>query len=320
MKNTKYLWSTVLVLLAVVACKDDSLQPLPIDSFKSGGAGGVFMRQVQTISGIFNAEALSTANFSLVLEAVDGKQGSSIESIDFYASFVDKTPGNGTNNLAEKFVKNIPYAGTFAVDATSNLPRGTVTVTYNECVAALSLTPAQVDRTDQFIIRQAVKLKDGRVFSSDNTSSALLTGGFYLSPFRNIVSVSCPSQVQNVEVTYVTTVVDDGSGGSPSSCATKPTGTVTLTGQDGQIRLADASFGYYKCAFGVTASTGVTLNDVCRLVFFTGADQFGTVFTIASATVAGPKLTLNITTNFGENIIIELTKKDGTNWPSDIRV
>ena len=236
-----------------------------------------------------------------------------------FASFKDKTPANGTNNKAEKLVKNIKYDGTFEIDATSQLPRGTISITYNESVAALGLTPVQIDRTDQFTIRQAVKLKDGRVFSSNNASSALLTGAFYQSPYRNIVSVSCPSLTQNIEVTYKTTVLDDGSGGPPAGCPTPQTGTLKLTGQDGQIKLPDASFGYYKCAYGVTASTGITLNDVCRLLFFTGADQYDTVWTIEAVTVAGSKVTLDMRTNFAENIIVELTKKDGTSWPLDLR-
>jgi len=319
MKRFKIILTVFISILAITSCRDNDLLPLPIDTFNSGGAGGVYMRQVKIVSGIFNAESLNTAVFTITLEAVDGKQGASIESIDLFASFRDITPGNGTNDKTEKFVKNIKYDGTFAIDATSQLPRGTISITYNESVAALGLTPAQVDRTDQFTIRQAVKLKDVRVFSSNNASSALLTGAFYQSPYRNIVSVSCPSLVQNVEITYKTTVLDDGSGGPPSGCPAPLTGSLTLTGQDGQIKLSDASFGYYKCAFGITASGGITLNDVCRLLFFTGADQFDTMYSIDAVTVAGSKVTLDITTNYAENIIVELTKKDGTNWPTDLR-
>lgn len=319
MKKIRFGLVLTIILIAV-SCRDNDLLPLPMDKFNSGGSGGVYMRQVQIVSGIFNAESLNTALFSLKLEAVDGKAGSSIESIDMYTSFVDKTPSNGENNVTEKFVKNVPYAGNFEIDPTSKLPRGVISMTFNEALAKVGLTLAQVDRTDQFIIRHAVKLKDGRVFSSNNASSALLTGAFYQSPYRNIVSVSCPSQVQNVEVTYVTTVLDDGSGSAPAACLPSLTGTLTLTGQDGQIKLEDASFGYYKCAFGVTASGGITLNDVCRLMFFTGADQFDTVWTLSSVSVSGAVLTLDMTTNFGENIIVVLTKKDGTSWPSDIRI
>jgi len=195
----------------------------------------------------------------------------------------------------------------------SGLPRGVLSVTFTEVRTALGLTEAQIDRTDQFIIRQAVRLKDGRVFSSNNTSQAMLTGAFYQSPFRNIVSVSCPSLLQGVSGTYRTTTV-------APDCGDVQTGTFTFGGKDGQIPLPDASFGMYDCAYGLAASSGGTLNDVCRLLFLTGADQFDTIYEIESVVVAGNRFTLELSTNFGELFFVEFTRTDGQNWPSDLRI
>jgi hypothetical protein len=308
-----------LGLVLAVSCRDEGTYPLPIDQFNTGGAGGVFMRQLEVLSGIFNDETRPTANFAIRVEAVDGKQGSSIENIDVLAEFIDRTEANGTNNRTERLVKTIPFAGNFEIDATSQLPRGVISVTLTEVRNALQLTDAQLDRTDQFIIRHAVRLKDGRVFSSNNTSQAMLTGGFYQSPFRNIVSLSCPSTIEG-ELDYRTTVTALGPGGSLSSCAPAVTGTITLSGRDGQYRLSDASFGMYACAYSDNPATGVTLNDVCRLLFFTGADQYDIIYEITAATVNGTRLTLNISNDYGDVYSVELTRKDGRNWPSDIRI
>lgn len=318
-KHLKKILFLFLGIAFAISCRDEETYPLPIDKFNSGGAGGVFMRQLEVISGIFNDETRATANFSIRVEAVDGKQGASVENIDILAEFIDKTPGNGTNSRAERLVKTIPFEGNFSIDATSGLPRGVIGATLTEVRAALGLTDAQLDRTDQFIIRHAVRLKDGRVFSSNNTSQAMLTGSFYQSPFRNIVSLSCPSTISG-ELDYRTTVVALGPGGSLSSCAPAVTGTITLDGRDGQYRLSDVSFGMYDCAYGDNPATGVTLNDVCRLFFFTGADQYDIIYELTSATVSGTRLTLGISNDYGDVYTVELTRKDGRNWPADIRI
>lgn len=309
-KNLAVLW---FLLALAPGCRDESTFPLPIHEFNRGGAGGVYLRQVEIISGIFNDEARATAHFAVRVEAVDGRGGATIEHIELLASFRDLTPQNGILTRPETLIKTLPFEGNFTTDATSGLPRGTLSVTFNEVRTAMGLTDAQVERTDQFIIRQAVRLKDGRIFSSNNTSQAMLTGAFYQSPFRNIVSVSCPSQLQGVSGTYRTTTV-------APACGAVQTGTFSFDGKDGQIPLPDASFGMYNCAYGLAASTGVTLNDVCRLLFFTGADQFDTIFEIESVVVSGTRFTLEITTNFGELFFVEFTRADGQNWPADLRI
>lgn len=257
MKYLKFVISTVLLMVAAVACRDESKLPFDYENPKYGA----YAKIIEVPSGSFLANdapgyPLNTAvsRFIITLEVRDVKKGGLLEEYEFKAKFVD-------NNVPilerdEQTVAVIP-ASAFTKDPESGYPRATITVESAAILTALSLTASQVNGGDVFEIRHILRLKDGSEFTNTNTSGTVAGGAFFNAPMFNAVSVLCPSDLAG-SYNAVTDWIDYY--GYPGA----NTYTVNLTAASGigQYNIPDLSGGMEPIVWG-TPPVPAVIEEVC---------------------------------------------------------
>ncbi len=317
MKN-KYIFITVLFLMALgFSCTDTSKYPVNFDDLNNSNAGT--LKQIAQTSVAFNKYDLANARYEVLVEANDAGRGTIFTKVDLYVDYADRTPTstNGDNSKAEKLLKSFP-ASDFVKDATTGLPRLALVATATETLALLGLTTAELEGSDQFTFRQAMVFPDGRVFSSNNVQTAISSlGGVYKSPFANVVSVICPSDLGGT-VNYSTIVTASGNPGSfpITPCLPGPvTGTTPFAEEGpGRYAIGDATFGQYDCVWSDTPAEGTFLNDACNVLSITGSDKYGLIYSWVIVSNDGTNLKINWSNDYGDAGTTTLTRT-GKTWP-----
>lgn len=187
MKRTKILSLSLLALLGSCAESDNA-----IDELFDNTERGAVLRTISVNNPNFSISDLNSS-FSVTLEAQDAEMGNLVESMDVYVSFTDKTPGKPDANDYSKdevFVENVPVSewGT----STLGLPQIDYAITFGDALSALSLTESEFAGGDEFDIRFALKLKDGRVFTNTDGNGNIFTGSYFRSPFSYRSPIVCP--------------------------------------------------------------------------------------------------------------------------------
>lgn len=221
MKNTlKYL---IVFFLAAftVSCEDEDKNPFDVAALDNGAV----LRTIAIKSGSIDLFNLNAAKFEVELEFFAGGEGqdnSLLESVDVFLRFRDNTSSNGTNDVAELLLRNIP-ASAFQ-EGPSGFPRTTLIVTAGDALSALGLEQDEIDGGDIVAIRLALKLTTGQVFSSENRSGDL-PGPFFASPFAYDAPIVCNLPTTLFTGSYQATIIEDGNPFGPSI----PEGVYTIT-------------------------------------------------------------------------------------------
>ncbi|MCU0389668.1 MAG: hypothetical protein MUE81_00980 [Thermoflexibacter sp.] len=181
MRYIKILSLFLTLGLFTGACKTEMIEQIDVFSLQTGA----YMRHLTpwpfgTLT--FSKATLSAGQIAFSLEAVDAQRGTLFASYDLTARFVDRTPANGTNSVANRAFITIP-ASSFSPDASSGYPRGSMTIRAADLIRTLGLTEANVSPTDAFEIEGVMRLTDGRSFSERTSDPDILGGNFYRSPF-----------------------------------------------------------------------------------------------------------------------------------------
>jgi len=322
MKN-KIKYITVLFLMALgFSCTDESTYPIDFDLVNNSNAGILSQITTPTTSVTFDKTDIPNARYEVVLQANDRDRGKLFTKVELFVSFIDRTPGNGTNNKAEVLMQTY-QASEFVADPTTGLPRITINKTAIETIALLGLdVVTEVDGSDQFFFRHAMHFPDGNIYTSTNVNTAISAlGGVYKSPFGNIVAVVCPSDLGGM-IDYVSTITLGGAGsagsGTATGCVEPIVGTTewTVTGP-GIYEIGDASFGVWNMdclAYG--NSVGNTLSDACNVLAISGTDQYGDSYTWTNLVVSPDGLTLSFDwgNTWGDGGHVVLTRP-GKTWP-----
>ena len=194
--NLKYRLLLVgMVGLLFTACEDSDKV---IDQIFEAETRGAALRTVSVLS---NSVAINSAtnvlvdgeNFGVILEHQDNEGGALLQELEVYLRFEDNTDDDVDNSVAEMQIGTIP-----ASDFTTGefgLPRVEYSITAQEMQTQLGLSDSQIGLGgDQFVVRFATNLTDGRSFSfADN--SGTLTGAFFSSPFQYFTTVVCAPSV-----------------------------------------------------------------------------------------------------------------------------
>jgi hypothetical protein len=146
---------------------------------------GAVLRTIAIPNPTFNFLDTSSI-WSVELEEQDAKNGALFQEIEL---FVRHTNSVTETTSAEVALKTIS-ASTFS-PGPNGLPRGTVSASFAEVLAALDLNPGDYFSADQFTIRLVVVLTDGRTYS-DNASGGVTGGSFFSSPYSYSVQFACP--------------------------------------------------------------------------------------------------------------------------------
>lgn len=312
MKHRNKIFVVLFLLGLGFSCTDESTYPVNFNELNNSNGG--ILSQVNVISVAFNKFDLANAKYEVVLEANDRDRGKLFASVDIFVAYVDRTPSspNGNNSKAEVKLMTVP-SSSFAVDATTGLPRATITATAPATLTALGLVAGELEGSDQFVYRQAMNFPDGRVFSANNVTTAIASsGGVYKSPFQNVVSVVCPSDIGG-SINYTTVVTAAVVSIAPCQPSVSGTTTWAVLGP-GSYAVGDATFGQYACAWNDNPATGVVLTDACNILSLSGSDQYGLLYTFVITANDGTTLTINWSNDYGDAGTTQLTRT-GKTWP-----
>jgi hypothetical protein len=190
MKYLKILSIVSLIGLAAMGCES----PLANErfnelEFEQGG----YMRIFSPFPVLAATFSVSKANLTgtkleLVHEAVTSGGGERFASYELVIRFVDTTPANGSNAVADRPLRTIA-ASTFTKNATTGYPQATMIITGQEALTAVGLTAAQISAGDRFEVRGTMVLTDGKRYNASNTGANITGGAFYSSPFFYRINV-----------------------------------------------------------------------------------------------------------------------------------
>ena len=186
MKLNKFITFTAILMIVIgIGCRDKGLYPLPYDDREVGA----YIRLYSQTSNVIDLNDLANSGLDATFEAVDENGGQNIQEFRILVSH-----RRGASLSGEVAVKTIPGASFVKVTEPtfSEYTRAKVRVTANETLAALASAsgfPGAFAAADQVIYRGVMVLKDGREFTSTNTTPNITGGQFYSASFVYTLTV-----------------------------------------------------------------------------------------------------------------------------------
>lgn len=302
-----------MLTIVVASCADENLKP--IVTFDDAGHGA-YVRLVSEV-GERSVDFFDIPNsqYEYSVDFVDEKAGTLVATYLVELTYEDV---NGTDSQGP-----IEYK-TYAASAFTTSEAGfkavdNVVIKATEMLTALGLTEADVSQADKFIINGSIIMTNGNVHKGSN-SSATIHGAAFQGHFDVTLAVVCPSSLEGTH-TYVGTA---GWCGAADYVATAGT-TVWVAEANGVFSVEDGdySFGAYDGCYGDgTPESGqswpegnLRINDLCNTLFWTGASQWGEIYTFDAVSVSGAELTLTWHNDYGEGGTSIITREGGANWP-----
>jgi hypothetical protein len=327
MKINKIGFGFLLSLMWVFSACVDFVEPnIPYKTFNTG----LYLRTISGGTGqSFNFFNLSSGKFSVEVEAVDGEEGETLETVEFFVRHRRLIPGVGftfkptgttsqVNQVAigtltkDKFVKATENPN----HPTTRYLRGKYEITLSAILNALSMSIGDVGAGDAFEIRLKAKDKFGRVFDDTNRSADVQGGFFYRSPFRYDVPVVCPSDLAGKYRS-----VNVGATGPDGSCSGPVETEITLTrvGTTTSYTISDASFGYWSCIGDTWGNGNVRLNDSCGNLSLSGLDKYSLSYSMVFKSVSPQELVFVWKNAYGESGTVTLYSNPGKPWPDNLK-
>jgi hypothetical protein len=312
MNKLKYILGFCMVM-TIQSCTDFVDPAIPYGGFETG----VYLRTISSSPNV-NFFALSTANFDLIVEAVDEENGNLVQEVDVFVS-----RRRGATVTPEAQLTTIDRSA-FASTSESKYLRAEINVSISSALSAMGFTTADIEGGDFFEFRLSLLDTKGRIFTNTNLSADASGGVYYKSPFFYRVPVVCPSDLggtYDYETTNIACANCPPSYPGVAGCLAEApiTGSGTLTDLGGgRYTVTDATFGQYGCAWDDNPAAGVTLIDACNIVSTGGSDQYGLVYTFVIVSNDGTDLTIDWSNDYGDSGTTVLTRTDGKTWPLDL--
>ena len=304
--------SILFVVLSLFACSEGDKV---IDQVLSGTEIGGGVLRTLTISSPTIALGNASSKFAAVVEIQDVNKSLDTDKIDIYVRFKDNNLADGNNTKAEVLLKTIP--STSFTPGTREFLTASIEVTLTELKSKLAITDAQYTGGDQFIVRLAQVMKDGKVFTSTNTAGTVKGSAFFSSPFEYNANVVCPITESLAGThTYVTNNMKAGGATLPGTV----TGSVvfTETSTAGVYTPSDLSFGMFEEAgYDKAFKTGSSkITWFCNNLVAGGTDQYGDSYTYKIVAASGNSITINWVNTYNDSGTTVLTRQGGANWPA----
>ena len=184
--NYKIFTALAFTSLLFLACDDGDAIP---DEILTTTTNGAVLRTINVVSNELPIGS-SDGFFGVDLEIQSRDNGSLVDAVEVFATFLDNTPDNGVGATSDEVMVETISSSEFTIGRAS-LPQLSYTISLPELLSATGLTEPEIDGGDQFQVRFELVLSDGRRFSvADNTNT--LTGAFFSSPFIYNSTVVCP--------------------------------------------------------------------------------------------------------------------------------
>ncbi len=211
-------------------------------------------------------------------------------------------------------------------DATFNYGNGSVNVFANPDKPERSAAGWLV-AGDKFELGWIIYTEDGRKF--DAWSPSICAEEFPNSSCTVKWAVICVSELAG-ELDYVhSNFIEGTGGGAGNAIAGDTTGTVTwapatdATGKvlAGKYTTTDASFGlfpflgYLPEGVGTPDAEDLLILDACNVITIAGTGGYGDTYKYEFSGVNGATITVKWVNSYGDGGILQLTRKDGKNWP-----
>ncbi|NAY92858.1 hypothetical protein GTQ34_13125 [Muricauda sp. JGD-17] len=187
MKKIKIYLILAMGLAFTISCTEaDEI----VDQVQETVSRGLVLRTVASLGDDFSISDTESV-WGRTLEVQDIEGGALLSEIDIYVSFSDTTIEEGDPDLST----DEGLIGTVSASSFSpgpfGFPRGDISFTYAEAIAASGVDFDDIDGGDVFNFRLEATLTDGRVFTN-NAAGTVANGSFFSSPFAYTSPVVCP--------------------------------------------------------------------------------------------------------------------------------
>ncbi len=326
-----YPYALVALMVFFTACEQDRAFP----EFADVQTGAV-PRQIGDTEGTFDFENIDGSQLTFTVEFYDVNQGRDVSSYSWAVTYAGMGPASIKSFDSSQFSPN-----------SDGFPQITITITFNEVLAALGITSDGIVPGESFTLLGSITMNDGRVFDANNTTSnvqgqPLFNGLFQIR--QGVENVPCFSKLagtfdaaaaatnqmagigwDDCDGNNFTTTVIWNAEHDPEVFGTG-TYFVESLNANGEVR-DDVSMGiYYTCYTSSQTNDGgnlplgdVRVNDDCGSLFFTGSSQWGELYSFNAVSANGADLTLDIVNDYGEGGSVRLTRQDGMDWPGDLK-
>ncbi|PZX53290.1 hypothetical protein LV85_01708 [Algoriphagus chordae] len=311
----KYSFGLLLGALVFLSSCRDFVEPnIPYSEFDTGA----YLRTIARTSTTFNFFDLANSKFALTLEVVDAEDGATLETVAINVQHRRLIPGVGLEYTpTEPVLIKTLSASDFATNTESRFLRSSFEISADEAIAAVGLTPADIEGGDVFEFSMVLTDKFGRTFNRENVSGNIAGAPFYDSPFQYFVSVICPSDLGGT-FEYTATDMDSVYGSCPGTIS----GTITfapITTSPGSYRISDGTFGFWNCYGDSWGSGDVRLNDACGTLTMSGADKYGASYSMTLVSVDDTNLVLTWLNSDGETGTATIKSNADKPWPSNLK-
>ena len=178
---------------------------------------GAVLRTISS-SGEYNFYSPNESVFDLTIEEHDVENGALMQNVEIYLSH------NSGSEVLHKTLQPTDFT-----TGPVGLPRTNIKLSLSEAVTALGLSSTQYTGGDQIKIRLQLNLKDGRSFSSGDTTGSL-TGSYFASPYEYNQVIKC-IPLSAVPGIYTFVLSDSyGDGWQGSHLKVTVDGTITYYG------------------------------------------------------------------------------------------
>lgn len=190
-KTFKYSLLAVFMILATIACRDEEAVRFP--DFVSGASARLVLYPERSF---INFDDINNAAIAFDLYTVNNN----IDEVVYTATFTEASDPEA----------DYPSVDVITVKG-SDFVNGKVTeieITAEELAQALGLPggAAYFEGGDNILFEAAVKLTDGRVFDASNSAPSITGGGNASFTTQFTAYVGCPSNVEAIEGTYISTM------------------------------------------------------------------------------------------------------------------
>lgn len=305
MKKLFYI-PAVIGMLVLSSCADENLAPLAVFDTLQKGA---YPRQVEVVNTEFDLANPSTSAVAYTVEFVDLEKGNLVDQYVINASFKDNS--GGTNTKASTVYKTFSQSD-FTTNA-DGFRQISITIPLSDLLTLFGLTINDVSSGDDFVIQTQLKLTDGSVFGSANSTDTV-KGGAFRSLFDITAKATCPLASGKFVGDYKLELTTADVGGfGPIFGAAPP--NVTLALVSGSSTKRSFKFTYLPDDYAFGPYT-VTLEFACDKVFVssinTGVGCGGGSITIVQGDVTGFNLADDSTIEFN---LVEFDKDGGCGVP-----
>ncbi|MBP2830952.1 hypothetical protein J8281_02030 [Aquimarina sp. U1-2] len=331
----------IILIGCIVSCSsDDKTVDIILDQVTSGGVLRTIDIDNNMIYNNLTTQFEEDANYILTIEEQDKEGGELLKEVDIFVSFIDNTrvDTNGDNKIDENDVNLTTEEALFKTLTPSDfqpgergVPISIITFTAEELIAFTEVAEGSIQGKDDFKLRFALELTDGRTFSVDDANGNVSGGSYFSSPYTYRTTIGC-TITETLAGTYDYEVISLTSApGGLSNCSetTFPTGQVTWSETDdrGKYKTTDISFGQFNNCYTETFeridfSDGSVVWDCTKLI----ADgeivaeqdngdekEFTYVYTITEISEAN--ITLDFSNSEGDRGTVVLTRPDNKIWP-----